>query len=259
MTDRPALVLADVTKRFGSLLAVDAVSFEVPPGERHALIGPNGAGKSTLFNVVTGTLPVTDGRIVLHGEDITRAPEHRRAVLGVARTFQHSSLFDRLSGFDNVAMAVQRRAGVARRLLRHVDRFTDVAHRANDLLAQVGLAERRDARAGDLSHGERRQLEVAIALATEPTLLLLDEPTAGMSSAEARAFIAMISELPRDLTVVIVEHDMEVVFALADRISVLDAGRLLASGTPEDIRSSPAVQEAYLGSYAAESVFGDGT
>ncbi len=251
----PLLEVREVDRYFGSLAAVHQVSLTIEEGERRALIGPNGAGKTTLFNLIGGVLPVSGGRILLRGEDITRMPEHRRARRGIAKTFQKSNLFDGLTALENVAMAVQFRLRVASRPLRPTWRHREVTQRAESLLEQVGLTERMGQVAGGLSHGERRQLEVAVALAIEPTLLLLDEPVAGMSVAESRAFVEMVGTLPQELTIVVIEHDMDVVFALANRITVLHAGQVLAEGTPQEVRANEEVQEAYLGGAEAEELF----
>jgi branched-chain amino acid transport system ATP-binding protein len=245
--DTPLLQLDGVTKHYGSLAAVDSISLAVAGGERHALIGPNGAGKSTLFQIIAGETPASSGGVVFDGHDITHLPEHRRARLGLSRTFQQSNLFDGLSVFDNVAMAVQRRQGLARGFLRNARRHSGVTERSTELLERVGLPQRAGFPAGGLAHGERRRLEVAIALATEPTLLLMDEPSAGMSREESGVFRDMVGSLPGELTFIVVEHDMDLVFALATRISVLDAGRLIAQGGPAEIRRSPEVREVYLG------------
>lgn len=249
------LELRGLTKRYGSLVAVDAVDLAVEEGARHALIGPNGAGKTTLFDIVGGRQPPSSGAILLGGRDVTRLREEQRARLGVAKTFQHSNLFDGLSARDNVAIAVRRQLGVAADPWRVAARQAAVTGRAEELLARMGLAGRSHAPAGALSHGERRQLEVALALATEPRLLLLDEPVAGMSPAESAAFVAMVRALPPELTVLVIEHDMDVVFDLATRVSVLHAGRLLEEGPPAAVRASAAVQEAYLGTSEDEELF----
>jgi branched-chain amino acid transport system ATP-binding protein len=241
------LELGEVGRRYGELRAVDEVTLAVEAGSRHAVIGPNGAGKSTLFHLISGTVRPTSGRVRFGGRDVTRWGPHRRTRLGMGRTFQHSSLFDGLTARENVAVAVQRKLGHARNLFVPTGRFVDVAERSEALLALVGLDDVGDAQAGSLSYGHRRQLEVALALATEPALLLLDEPTAGMSRDEAQRFLQLIAGLPAELTIMIVEHDMDVVFGLATVVSVLDAGRLIASGPPDEIRGSAAVQEAYLG------------
>ena len=243
----PLLELSSVTKRYGELAAVNDVSLTVERGARHALIGPNGAGKSTLFHLVTGTVTTSAGRILFDGRNITRLREHRRTQLGIGRTFQQSSLFGGLTVHDNVRLAVQQRLGLARRLFVRRAAERAATERAHELLELVGLDVRAHAPARALGYGQQRQLEVALALATEPTLMLMDEPTAGMSREEANSFLAVIAELPQSLTIVVVEHDMDVVFGLATRVSVLDAGRLIADGEPDEVRASPAVQEAYLG------------
>lgn len=244
------LVLDRVSKRYGSLTAVENLSLRVRTGERHALIGPNGAGKSTLFHIVAGGLTSSEGSIHFAERDITRLPEHRRVRLGISQTYQHSSLFDGLTVVENAQVAVQRNLGLGRSVLRRAS-SPGVMSRVAELLSVVGLESSSDKRAGALSHGRRRQLEIALALATEPTLLLMDEPTAGMSAEESAGLIELISALPADLTLLLVEHDMKVVFSLATRISVLEAGRLLAEGTPTEIRGSAAVQAAYLGTPAS--------
>jgi branched-chain amino acid transport system ATP-binding protein len=241
------LELQAAGRRYGELRAVDDVTLAVEAGSRHAVIGPNGAGKSTLFHLISGTVRPTSGRVRFAGSDVTRWGPHRRTRLGMGRTFQHSSLFDGLVARENVAIAAQRKLGHARNLFVPTARYADVDARSEALLALVGLADLGDVEVGSLSYGHRRQLEVALALATEPSLLLLDEPTAGMSRDEAERFLQLIASLPTELTIMIVEHDMDVVFGLATVISVLDAGRLIASGSPEEIRTSAVVQEAYLG------------
>jgi len=247
MSAAQVLVLDEVTKRYGALAAVDRVSLALEQGARHALIGPNGAGKSTLFNVIAGTIKATSGTIVFAGVDVTKRREHRRTLLGMSRTFQHSSLFGSLTALENIALAVQRRQGHARNLLRSARSYGDIELRSAELLAQVGLAELGVVPVAALSHGHRRQLDVALALAADPELLLLDEPTAGMARDEAKRLLTLIAELPEALTVMLVEHDMDIVFGFATEVSVLDAGRLIASGPPEEIRDSAVVQEAYLG------------
>jgi branched-chain amino acid transport system ATP-binding protein len=241
------LELDGVGRRYGELRAVDSVTLEVGAGSRHALIGPNGAGKSTLFHLISGAVRPSSGRIRLLGADVTRRSAHRRTQLGIGRTFQHSSLFDELTASENVAVAVQRKLGHAPNPLLPTGRLVDVRERVDELLGLVGLLDLGDVDAGSLSYGHRRQLEIALALATEPHLLLLDEPTAGMSRDETQRFRELIATLPAELTLMIVEHDMDVVFGLATVISVLDAGGLIASGSPDEIRTSAAVQEAYLG------------
>jgi len=228
-----------LTRRFGALRAVDDLSLSVEAGTRHAIIGSNGAGKTTLFRLVTGNLRATSGVVRLAGQDVTALAEHRRARRGLAQTFQHSALFPTLSARDNVVLAARARSR------RAASSFSD------ELLARVGLTGRAGATVGALSHGERRQLEVAVALACAPSVLMLDEPTAGMSAAESRRLVELIEALPAELTVIVVEHDLEVVFRLASTVTVLHLGRVLASGHPDEIREDPRVQDAYLGAGAA--------
>jgi len=238
----------DVRRLFGGIAALDGVTLSVAEGERRAIIGPNGAGKTTLFNVLTGELPPTSGTVRLRGEDVTRQQPHQLARRGLARMYQRNELFDPLSARDNVALAIAARAGPYRPFASPpaTERVA-----SDELLERVGLGERGDTPAKALSHGERRQLELALALALRPRVLLLDEPTAGMSSAETARITTLIASLERSLTIVIVEHDMDVVFRLADRISVLHEGRVLAEGTPEQMRGDRTVNEVYLGKVVA--------
>jgi branched-chain amino acid transport system ATP-binding protein len=250
-TSNPALLeVRDLRKSFGGIAATDAVSLDVLRGETHAVIGPNGAGKTTFVSQVSGLLVPDAGSIRFDGRDITRMPAHRRARFGLARSFQITSVFMDMTVSDNVAFAVQARAGHSFRFwtpARSIRRLRDTAQ---DHLATTGLAERADDLASVLSHGERRQLEVAMALATEPQLLLLDEPTAGMSADETARMIETLRDLKKTKTILLVEHDMDAVFALADRISVLVHGRLIATGTPDEIRNDADVARAYLGDTA---------
>ncbi|MBA3277376.1 MAG: ABC transporter ATP-binding protein [Geodermatophilaceae bacterium] len=240
------LELRRVGRSFGALKAVDGVDLDVSSGVRHALIGPNGAGKSTLFRLISGEMPVTTGTVTLTGNDVTKMSQVRRARRGLAQTMQHSSLFLTQTAGQNVALAAQRHRGTATWLLPR--RQPNVDARVGELLDSVGLSERADVVVSALSHGERRQLEIAVALACEPSLLLMDEPAAGMSPAESGRLTELVLALPREITVVIVEHDLDVVFALAERVTVLHLGQVLLTGTPDEVRGSAAVQEAYLGS-----------
>ncbi|MGY1710570.1 ABC transporter ATP-binding protein [Geodermatophilus sp. SYSU D00758] len=251
----PLLSLSGVTRSFGALRAVDDVSLDVPAGARHALIGPNGAGKSTLFKLVTGEMPVTAGRIRLGGQDVTRLSEPQRARRGISQTLQHSSLFLSQTVEQNVLLAAQRRHGSRHSLVPR--RQAAARERARALLADVGLADRATVPVAALSHGERRQVEVALALACDPTLLLLDEPAAGMSPAESARLVELLRALPESVTLVVVEHDLDVVFALARSVTVLHLGRVLLTGTPDEVRGNTAVQEAYLGT-GREALFLDG-
>ena len=246
-TQHSVLRVEGLRRQFGGLTALAGVSFAVAPGERRAIIGPNGAGKTTLFNLISGELPPTSGRVYLDGVDVTGLPPHRLAARGLARTFQRNNLFLGLSVRENVRLAVQARRGVARQLWVPAASLTEVAAEADRVLAELGLADRAGMVVRDLSYGEQRQLEVAIALATGPRVLLLDEPTAGMSPAETAAMVQTIARLPAEMTLLIIEHDMDVVFALADRIMVLHYGEVLAEGAPEAVKGNPGVAEVYMG------------
>ena len=236
-----------LTKRFGGVLASDAVSLALAPGELHALIGPNGAGKTTLIGQLTGEIAPDLGRIRFAGEDVTTLPVYRRSQIGLARSFQIASLFPEFSALDNAALAVQARAGHSFRFWRDARRETELREPALEALRRVGLGERAGMRVTALSHGERRQLEIAMALATRPRLLLLDEPMAGMGPEESARLVGTLRQLKGGVTILLVEHDMDAVFALADRISVLVYGRIIASGDPAAIRADAAVRKAYLG------------
>ncbi|MEU8204444.1 ABC transporter ATP-binding protein [Streptosporangium sp. NPDC049046] len=241
-----ALRLDGLTRAYGALRAVDGVTLTVRAGARHALIGPNGAGKSTMFKLLSGEVRPTDGRIRYFDDDITRYSQPRRVRMGIAQTYQHSSVFMSLTVAENVALAAQRVQGIGTVWWRGSARYADRAAATRECLTAVGLAERSGDLVSSLSHGERRQLELALALASKPRLLLLDEPTAGMSATESDAFVQLVKTLPDDLTVIVVEHDLDVVFSLATDISVLHHGKLLATGTPAEVSADPAVQEAYL-------------
>ena len=241
------LEIDGLTKRFGGVVACDAISLAVPKGELHAIIGPNGAGKTTLIGQLAGEIAPGGGRIHFAGGDITGLPIYRRSALGLARSFQITSLFLDFTALDNVAFAVQAHAGHSFRFWRAARTEGQLREPARAALARVGLASRADMLVSQLSHGEHRQLEIAMALATGPRLLLLDEPTAGMGPDESARMVELLRELKRELTILLVEHDMEAVFALADRITVLVYGRIIATGTPEDIRANAEVRQAYLG------------
>ena len=236
-----------LAKRFGGIVATDDVDIAVPEGELHAVIGPNGAGKTTLISQLSGTLIADAGRIHFAGTDITRVPAWRRSHLGLARSFQITSLFLDLTVLDNVALAVQAHAGHSFRFWGNARRDADLRDPARAALEQVGLAHRADVRASLISHGEHRLLELAMALAGKPRMLLLDEPMAGLGPDESARMVETLRGLKRRYTILLVEHDMEAVFALADRITVLVYGRVIASGAPDLIRSNDEVREAYLG------------
>ncbi|MFQ5409127.1 MAG: ABC transporter ATP-binding protein [Anaerolineales bacterium] len=245
------LRVEDLRRNFGGLAALANVSLQVDPGERRAIIGPNGAGKTTLFNVIAGELPPTAGRVWLDDRDITGLPVHMRANLGLGHTFQRNNLFTGLTVYENVRLAVQHHHRVDHDWFRTADSFTQVATDADKLLDQLGIAEQRGQPVSTLAYGQQRALEIALALATQPTVLLLDEPTAGMSPMETADMVKLIGDLTRDLTILIVEHDMDVVFSLADKITVLHYGQVLAEGAPEQVRDDPTVQEIYLGTNGA--------
>jgi branched-chain amino acid transport system ATP-binding protein len=243
----PILRLEGLSKSYGGLKVTDDVTLEVAARGVHAVIGPNGAGKTTLINQICGLVAPDAGRIVFAGHDVTRRKVHERARLGLARSFQITSILPGFSALENVALAVQARSGTSFRPFGRADREEALNAPARDALAEVGLAERAEAPAGSLSHGEKRALEIAIVLAMQPRLLLLDEPMAGTGREESERLVALLNGLKGRLPMVLVEHDMAAVFALADHISVLIYGRILAGGAPDLIRADPKVIAAYLG------------
>ncbi|HXZ01883.1 MAG TPA: ABC transporter ATP-binding protein [Stellaceae bacterium] len=246
------LKVENVSKSFGSLVAVREVSLVVEPGELRAIIGPNGAGKTTFFNLLSGFFPPTTGSIVFNGRDVTPLPAHRRVALGMARTFQITEIFPELTVAENVRIAAEVAAGYRLRPWLGRAEAAALQSRVADVLVQTGLGRKGDRLVGELAHGDQRAAEIAMALALRPRLLLLDEPTAGMGDQETYEITQLVRRLHRDgnLTIVLIEHDMRVVFHLADRITVLDQGRLLAEGTPAEIAANEAVQAAYLGKAA---------
>jgi branched-chain amino acid transport system ATP-binding protein len=239
-----------LSKNFGALRASDGIDFDVREGETHAVIGPNGAGKTTFISQLAGNLRPDAGRIVFAGEDITALSAPRRARKGLARSFQITSVYPEFSALQNVALAIQAQSGHSFRFWRDARRDPSLTDPARAVLRDVGLGERTEISAANLAHGEQRQLEVAMALATKPRLLLLDEPMAGMGAEESQRMIALLSSLKRKQTIILVEHDMDAVFRLADRISVLVYGRVIARGSPEEVRANPEVRAAYLGEEA---------
>jgi len=243
------LDIRNVTKRFGSLVAVRDVSLSVEAGELRAIIGPNGAGKTTFFNLISGFFPPTSGTIWLDRRDVTGLPAHRRVGLGMARTFQITEIFPELSVFENVRIGAEVAAGHALRLHLGSTAAAKIRREAFDMLESVGLAGKAERLVGELSHGDQRVAEIAMAIALKPHLLLLDEPTAGLGDGETYQVTQLVRRLHREtnLTIVLIEHDMRVVFHLADRITVLDQGALLAEGNATEIAANAAVQEAYLG------------
>ena len=245
------LELKGLSKRFGGVIATDGVALDVKPGEVHALIGPNGAGKTTLVAQIAGDLASDGGTIVFQGRDVTRAPQHERVRAGLARSYQITSIFGSFSVLDNLALAVQARSGSSFSFWRPVSGESALAEEARAIAAEIGLAGRELAAASTLAHGEQRALEVGLALATRPKLVLLDEPLAGMGPEESRRMVALVEGIRSRVAVLLVEHDMDAVFRLADRVSVLVSGRVIASGAPEAIRAHPEVKKAYLGESAA--------
>jgi branched-chain amino acid transport system ATP-binding protein len=243
----PLLAVDHLRKSYGALVVSDDVSLVVMPGELHAIIGPNGAGKTTLIHQLSGLLPSDSGGVTLMGEEISRLSMAERVKRGLARSFQITSILPGFSALENVALAVQARAGSSFRFFRAAANETALNDEAMAALREAGLGSRAFIRAGALSHGEKRLLELAIALATQPRVLLLDEPLAGTGKEESRAVIEKLRELKGRFAIVLIEHDMEAVFSLADRVSVLVYGKVIATGTPEEIRANPAVREAYLG------------
>ena len=243
----PALRLAGLGKRFGGLQALHDIHLQLRPGERRAIIGPNGAGKTTLFNVITGILPASIGRVLLFGRDVTGWPSQRRTALGMARTFQITSLFPRLSVLDNVLLALTGVRPIKFVGWRFLSSYRELYNRAYALLDDTGFLDRKQIEVRHLSHGEQRQLEIVLGLASEPKILLLDEPAAGLSSGESQAMARFLGRLDRKLTILLIEHDMDVVFDVADHVTVLHFGEILETGTAEDIRRSERVREIYLG------------
>jgi len=251
MTESPALALSlsKVSKAFDGLRAVDNVSLAVAAGERRAIIGPNGAGKTTLFNLITGEQPLTGGGITLFGQDVTRLAPHRRAALGLSRTYQFCAthLFPRLTVLENCLLAVQALSPVKFHLHRPLTAYPQLFQRARAALEAVGLGEKTTEEVRNLSHGEQRQLEIALALSGTPKLLLLDEPTAGLSPAESKLMTALLKKLDPEITLLVIEHDMDVAFELTNRITVLHYGKVIADGLAHEVKTNPLVQEIYLG------------
>ena len=243
----PLLRVEKLVRRFGGIVATDHVSLDVQQGELHAIIGPNGAGKTTLISQLTGQLLPHGGSIQLAGRDITRVPAYRRSTLGLARSFQITSLLLDFTAADNVALAAQAHDGHSFHFWGNARKIAHLRNAAQAALDRVGLGPRADVLVSRLSHGEQRELELAVALATRPQLLLLDEPMAGLGVTESARMVKLLQELRREVSIVLVEHDMDAVFALADRISVLVYGRVIASGAPAEIRQNEEVKRAYLG------------
>jgi branched-chain amino acid transport system ATP-binding protein len=250
MKDRgagPCLVLENLSIDFGGLRAVDGVNLVIEPGERRVLMGPNGAGKTTLFNLVSGIYPATSGRILYFDRDITGLPIYRRAELGIARTYQITNLFPKLTVAENILMSCQALTQTKFVMFRRLSSYRHLMERCDDLLKEFDLWEKRDALVKNLSHGDQRQIEVAMALAEKPRLLLLDEPAAGLSSAETHSLTLLLKKLDPSITILLIEHDMDVAFEFAEKITVLYQGKFLTEGTKEEIKNNPTVQEIYLG------------
>jgi len=247
------LVVSQLLKTYGGLIATDHLDLAVEPGEIHAVIGPNGAGKTTLINQISGETRPNAGRIVFDAQDITREPAYRRSLLGLSRSFQITSVFPELTVLQNVAMAAQAHAGHSFSFWSPAAAERSLTEPAAAALDQVGLAQRAGTRVANLAHGEQRQLEFAMALVSRPKLLLLDEPMAGMSKHEAEGIVALLASLKRSYSILLIEHDMDAVFALADRITVLVYGRAIACGSADEIRANSQVRDAYLGDEDAEA------
>jgi branched-chain amino acid transport system ATP-binding protein len=247
-----ALELREVHKSFGTTKIINGVSLAIPAGERHAIIGPNGAGKSTLYNLISGRYPLSEGRILLNGENITGLRPFEINRKGLSRSFQVTNIFHRLSVYENIRCAVLWSLGYRYSFWHRIGGLRDAQHRALEVMERIGLARRRDTPAGELTYAEQRALEIGITIAGGASVILLDEPTAGMSRTETAQAVELVRQVTEGRTLVMVEHDMGVVFNLADRISVLVYGEIIATGTPEEIRANAAVQEAYLGTLHKE-------
>ena len=243
----PTLELRGLSKSFGGLHAVRDVTLTIMAGDRKAIIGPNGAGKTTLFNLITGIFPSSSGQVLLFGHDVTKWPSHKRTSLGMARTFQITSLFPKLTVLDNVLLAINGLRPSKFVMWRFLSSYREVYDKANVLLESANFHDRKDTEVRYLSHGEQRQLEIILGLASDPKILLLDEPAAGLSSGESAEMAKFLQGLDPKLAILLIEHDMDVVFDVADQISVLHFGEVLETGTPEQIHSSQRVQEIYLG------------
>jgi branched-chain amino acid transport system ATP-binding protein len=243
----PVLELRNICKSFGGLRAVQDVSFKIMPGDRKAIIGPNGAGKTTLFNLITGSFSATSGQVLLFGRNVTAWPSHRRTALGMARTFQITHLFPKLTVLDNVLLAIQGLRKSKFVMWRLMSSYREMYDKAHSLLDRAAFLDRKDTQVRFLSHGEQRQLEIVLGLASDPKVLLLDEPAAGLSSGESAEMSNFLLGLDRNLAILLIEHDMDVVFNVAEEISVLHFGKVLETGTPAQIHGSSEVQNIYLG------------
>jgi branched-chain amino acid transport system ATP-binding protein len=237
----------DLHHDFGGLQVIFGIDLQVQEGERHAIIGPNGAGKTTLFNLITGTYRPSRGQIFFKGKEVTGTRPHELTRLGMGRSFQITSTFNRLTTFQNIRLAILSKKGIRFQLFRQVDKMREITQETEEVLKRIHLDRERDMPAGVLSYGKHRSLEISLAMATDPDLIMLDEPTAGMSRDETHHAVDLIRRLTEGKTLVIIEHDMDVVFSLADRITVLHYGQILATGSPAEIRQNQAVKDAYLG------------
>ncbi len=242
-----AIELVGITKIFGGLRALDNISLRIPVGERRALIGPNGAGKTTLFNCIAGSLVPSSGKNLLFGQDVTALPEHRRIAMGLGRTYQITNVFHRLTVLENVLLAVQGTRKQKWIFHRTVDSFRRSRKKAMEQLTRIGLDHRRNLPVHQLSYGEQKQLEFALALASDPKVLLLDEPASGLAPSERQRILDLISNLPKDITVILIEHDVDMAMGMADQVAVLHQGRLILDDKPEAVRRNPEVREVYFG------------
>lgn len=245
--DTPCLVLEDLTKEFGGLTAVDHLNLEIKAGERHGIIGPNGAGKTTLFNLICGDLAPSSGRVSHFGQDVTKLPTYKRIALGISRTFQINKLFPKLTVLQNVFLAAQGLEKTKYVMYRPISSYAHLHEKARNILEEFELWEKRDVLIENLSYGEQRQIEICLALIENPRLLLLDEPTAGLSRAETMAFTATLKKLASDISILLIEHDMDVAFDLVENVTVLQFGALVATGKKEAIKENQTVKEIYLG------------
>ncbi len=245
--DTPCLVLEDLTKEFGGLTAVDHVNLEIKAGERHGIIGPNGAGKTTLFNLICGDLTPTTGKVIHFGSDVTPLPTHQRIALGISRTFQINKLFPKLSVLQNVLLAAQGLEKTKYVMYRPISSYTHLLEKSEKILREFEMWDKRDEIIENLSYGEQRQIEICLALIEKPRLLLLDEPTAGLSRAETSTFLVSLNKLDPTISILLIEHDMDVAFELVENITVLQFGGLVVSGHKEEIKANKKVQEIYLG------------
>ncbi|MED5578756.1 MAG: ABC transporter ATP-binding protein [Nitrospinota bacterium] len=242
-----SLQLENVTKEFGGLTAVDDVSFTLGPGDRRGILGPNGAGKTTLFHLITGVIPVSRGRVTLFEQDVTNWPTHKRVELGLARTFQITSLFSGLSVYENVLLAVQGLSKTKMVMFRPISKFKTIHDKVEELLTTSQFWGKKDTQIKNLSHGEQRQLEIVLALASDPKVLMLDEPTAGLATGESAEMANFLNTLSKDIAILIIEHDLDVIFEVAEHILVLHYGKLLTDGSVDEVKNNQQVQEIYLG------------